>query len=228
MSIEVAKYSEINDDLTATLHNNGTEGVSQSFVPDANYKLTRAAFFINRKGSPTGTAVVKIYAATGTHGTSAKPTGSALATSDTLDPSVLSTDRKVVSFTFSGAEQITLTAGTTYCVALEYGDSGDFNNAIEAGSDYTGAIHEGNGASLTPTPLWHADAALDMCFYVYSDTDWTTESDVSTTWTDTELVEVAGEAVPVFPMIIGSSISSSYISTSWTDESAVSTPWTSE
>lgn len=92
-------------------------------------KITSASLWTSREGSPTGTVVLKIYNITGTVGTNAKPTGSALATSDSVNLNtfpVWSTTGPI-SFTFSGANQITLTNGTGYCISAEV--SGDIASA---------------------------------------------------------------------------------------------------
>jgi hypothetical protein len=87
-------------------------------------KITSVSIWVSKEGSPTGTAVAKIYSVTGTVGTNAVP-NALLATSDTVNLSTFPTwsTKEARSFAFSGANQITLTNGTDYAVTVEV--SGD-------------------------------------------------------------------------------------------------------
>src|SRR5947207_971022 len=115
-------YSEANftgsvEAIDATAGDDVATG--QSFTSNGGL-LSSAQFHLAKNGSPTGTAVAKLYAATGTFGTDAKPTGAALATSGTLDVSTIPTfPQTLMTFTFSGANQYLMVAGTVYCIALE-------------------------------------------------------------------------------------------------------------
>src|SRR4051794_23390494 len=87
-----------------------------SFVYTANYlgqsftgtglAIGSAQWYMRKSGSPSGNLVAKIYAHSGTYGTNSLPTGVALATSDVVNSTTLPTSFTLVTFTFSGANQI--------------------------------------------------------------------------------------------------------------------------
>ena len=84
MAVLLDSYSENNISDYKGMQGGTDEGVGQSFTGDGGI-LTTAKFFLSRVGSPTGNMTAKIYAHTGTYGTSSELTGSALATSGTVD-----------------------------------------------------------------------------------------------------------------------------------------------
>lgn len=159
MSSIVDSYSESNQ-VSDT-----SSVVGQSFTGDGS-TLDKAVFYLKKSGSPTGSIVAKIYAHSGTFGSTGVPSGSALATSDSVDPAALSTSFALVDFTFSGANKITLTAATKYFVTFEHSLS--FPNYVLIGRDTTSPSHAGN--YVFKTASWNYDAANDLCFYVYGTT----------------------------------------------------------
>ena len=157
-----ASYSESNQDSTTDI-NDTIIGVAQSFTGTGGI-LSSCQFYLKKSGSPTGNAVAKIYAHSGTFGTSSIPTGAALATSDNFDVSTLTTSFALTTFTFSNnANWFTLVNATNYVVAIEYtGTSSDF---IQIGYDGSAPGHGGNYSSLTTT-TWTPVSGRDVCFYV--------------------------------------------------------------
>lgn len=151
-----------------------TTGLAQSFIAPYNFTLHTAGFTI-RKGTavPTGTLALRVYAHTGVFGVSSMPTGSALAVSDTFDPNTLTNTLTSTKFTFSGANQIALTAGTPYALSLEYTDGGGSHTIqmkiISGNPNY----HPGNNAYKSGS-TWVVDSGVgantDLEFYV-SDND---------------------------------------------------------
>lgn len=120
-----------------------------------------------KTGSPTGTMYAKVYAITGTYGTDATPTGAALATSDGVDVASLTTSYNLITFTFSGANRITLTADTYYAVIVEYA-GGDSSNYLRVGADNSSPSHDGNRIGWSnSSSTWSASSTTDVCFYVY-------------------------------------------------------------
>lgn len=124
---------------------------------------------------PPANIVVNIYAATvGTVGLNAKPAegSSPLATSDLVPVSAISggADGGLVDFTFSGANQIDLTAGTAFCIAVEKEDHLPFPLAtpqpkVNGGLSWSGG-HYGNCGYKQNT--WGSDPGADMIFYLYT------------------------------------------------------------
>lgn len=160
-----ASYSEANQDAATALNSGGTVGASQSFAGN-NGVLSSCRFMLKKTGSPTGTAVCKIYAHSGTFGTSSVPTGAALATSGTLDVSALFTTYALAEFKFTGASNITLNSGTNYVLTVEY-SGGSVGNTVDVGRDASAPGAAGNFATYNGVS-WTAVSGSDACFYVYT------------------------------------------------------------
>ena len=130
--------------------------------------LSSVDFFIRKSNSPTGNITARIYAHTGVFGTSSKPTGAILAESNPVDISTLSElSLSLVSFTFSGTNNIELTNGVQYIVSIYYNGSSDVHKLI-VGADGTGE-HQGNICHYANnTATWGATATYDLIFYVYA------------------------------------------------------------
>src|SRR3990170_1331257 len=93
-------YSETNADGYGNLHNDATK-IGQSFNASFGATLNTCQFYLKKTGSPTGNAVAKLYAHSGTYGTSSIATGAALATSGTLNVATLTTSAVLKTFTFA-------------------------------------------------------------------------------------------------------------------------------
>jgi len=106
-------YSESNFSSQDGLSSAYSTGHAQSFTCGFNCNLDSAKFYFSKGGSPTGNAYAKVYAHSGTYGTSSVPTGAALATSDAVDVSGLSAALNLKTFNFSGANRISLSASTS-------------------------------------------------------------------------------------------------------------------
>jgi len=141
------------------------QGAGQSFTAIATYtEVDSVSFEMKKQNSPTGSAYAKIYNYTGTPGSDAIPTGAALAVSDALDVSTLTTSYVVKTLTFSGANRITLTPSQNYIITLEY-IGGDSSNVIMIGYDYTAPADDGNGCWIQDS-VWGEDSG-DTPFILY-------------------------------------------------------------
>src|SRR5688500_6260723 len=118
MATLVDSYSEINQNTSDTTNSSFRYWEGQSFTGDGS-TLNNVQFFQHKVNSPTGNAVVYIYAHSGTFGTSSTPTGSPLAVSDNVDVSTFPSSFGLITYNFSGANKITLVNGTKY-IALFY------------------------------------------------------------------------------------------------------------
>lgn len=171
LEIDSASLDTVVDSFSnATIDNGGflyssfpAEG--QSFTPNATGNINRASFWLKRSGSPTGTGVVKIYAHSGTYGTSSVGTGTALATSDPVNLAAISTSvYEKVTFQFSAGEQISLTSGTRYVAVVEY-TGGDASNYFLMGFDGSSPTHGGNRVYKNGSS-WTAWSAGDCSFEI--------------------------------------------------------------
>ena len=140
--------------------------VGQSITGDGS-TLDSIKYYLNKVGLPTGYAYAKIYAHSGTFGTSSVPTGEPLAISDGYEVSNLTGELQLITFNFSGINKITLTDSTKYVSTVEY-SNGDVDNNITAGCDASSPTHAGN-ASYCSGGSWIASSNVDLCFYVYGD-----------------------------------------------------------
>ncbi|MFA5696431.1 MAG: hypothetical protein WC917_03205, partial [Bacilli bacterium] len=107
----------------------------------------------------------RLYEVTGTPGSTAKPTGSPLATSDVFDSSLAPTSG-LFTFNFSGAERYLLVPNTNYIITVQY-SGGDTNNKVNIGLDSTSPTHAGNLSYSANGTTWGAIAGYDLIFYVY-------------------------------------------------------------
>lgn len=141
--------------------NDVTFGVGQSVTGDGG-KLANIVFYLSKSNSPTGTAVAKVYAHSGVFGTSSTPTGTALATSKTLDVSTLTGSLSEVTFNFADQNQnVTLAAATQYVITLEY-SSGTATNTVNVARN-SSSVHGGN-LSTYASSTWTANSAQDAYF----------------------------------------------------------------
>jgi len=154
-------YASSNYSEGASL-NNTNHGIAQSFTGIAG-KITSCQFHLSKANSPTGNAVAKLYAHTGTYGTSSKPTGTALATSGNFDVSTLTGTPTLTTFTFTGANIYEICRATNYVLAIEY-TSGDASNTVDVGYDNSSPTHGGNLAVADTGFTWTEDATKDGIF----------------------------------------------------------------
>lgn len=158
-------YPESNYETTgvALFYTGWLDEGGQSFNGDGNV-LSSVRLYLAKRGTVTGNAVVKIYAHTGTYGSTGVPTGSALATSENIDVSTLSTGMALTTFTFTGANRITIEAGTKYFWTLYYTNGTDVSNCVVLGGDDVAPSHAGN--STYDESGWVAQSSKDRIFYV--------------------------------------------------------------
>lgn len=141
----IAEYDASNEDGTYSLYTGADLKLGESFAVTTSRVLSTAKFRLSKEGSPTGTICAKIYAHSGTYGSSSVPTGSALATSADVDVATLTTSSAWIDFAFSGANAITLSASTNYCIALEFtSTSSNSSNYVKVGLDATSPSYGGN------------------------------------------------------------------------------------
>ena len=154
-------YSEVNQDVYFAMRSTGTIKSGQAITLAATQALTSCKFFLRLTNSPTGNAVAKVYAATGTVGTNATGTGSALATSNTFDVSTLTASFALIEFTYTSPYRAI--AGD-YVIVLEY-EGGDGTDYIRLGTDTSSPTHYGN--SVFYQSSWDYNASGDAIFYLY-------------------------------------------------------------
>lgn len=179
----VDSYAETEVDAGTNL-SDGTATVKGQSFTGLTGKILYCKFYLKKSGNPTGNAVAKLYAHTGTYGTSGLPDGAALATSDNLDVSTLGAAYALTTLTFTGAQQYSMSGGTYYVIVLEY-SAGDGSNYVIMGCDTGSPTHVGNGVYYDTQ--WRV-SVNDRAFYVYKEdlgATTTTSSTSSTTTSST-------------------------------------------
>jgi len=156
----IDSYSESNYDNDQALNNTFSK-LAQAFTCSTLSILTSCKIYSKKTGSPTGNAVAKLYTISGTYGTNAVPTGTALATSGNLDVSTITTSNTLITFTFADGYEM---QPGQYCICIEY-SNGDASNYVRWGSDETSPSHGGNGSRYSDS--WTGSNVWDFCFYVY-------------------------------------------------------------
>lgn len=157
------EYPSINFNASYTMQSGGITAIAQSFIGVAGVLDTAYMRFSASVFSASGNVVLKIYAHSGTFGTSSVPTGSALATSDAINANTFPSGANDIEFTFSGAEKITLSSGAEYVLVAEYSGA----NILINQNDNSSPTHGGNAASFNGS--WSADSGRDLIFGVSVD-----------------------------------------------------------
>jgi len=163
-------YSETNADYFDTSLPQPYQYFGQSFTNTSANTLWSCKFYLKKSGLPANNMYAQIYAHTGTYGSTSKPTGSALATSDAVSASTLTTSSTLITFTFSGANKIALSATTYYVVVLKY-VSAEEEKYVIPGIDTSAVSHSGNTSYSADGSSWSANEGWDMSFYVYGTTN---------------------------------------------------------
>ena len=143
--------------------------VSQSWTTPASpaYLLCKARFKLYKAGSPTGKMVARLYAHSGTFGSSSVPTGAILAESDELDIESLDGTPTWRDFIFTGDNLYSLTENTYYCIVFAL-KSGVVNGSNYVRVRYNSAdVHGGNYALRFNG--WLVYSGYDIAFYVYGE-----------------------------------------------------------
>lgn len=139
---------------------------AQSFAASAyGKKIVRVRFQLKKVGAPTGLARVYLYAHSGTFGSSSIATGAALATSEEIDVSKLTTAYQEIEIRFLDGAQYEMTASTNYVIAIEY-TGGDGSNYVDVRGLASTGTAAGNRASFAGS--WTAAALDDLWFEVYA------------------------------------------------------------
>ena len=161
----IDSYSESNQNDTAYLYAGYRTDYGQSFTSNGS-ALTTAKFYLKKSGSPTGNITFRVYAHSGTYGTSSLPTGPILDITGNLDSSTLTTSFALYELTFANNYQ---TNSGYYVVTVHYA-GGDVDNKVIIGQDSSSPTHGGNVSYLPDGGSWTATNAYDNIFYIYGDT----------------------------------------------------------
>lgn len=111
--------------------------------------------------APAGNITASVYNVTGLNGSTAVPSGAALATSATLAISGLKTTYDWYTLRFTGVNRILLPQ--SFCIGVNY-SGGDASNYLLVETETT-KNHYGNFSTFT-LATWSADTTQDLKFYL--------------------------------------------------------------
>src|ERR1035437_2621786 len=160
----IDSYSESHQSNSYTLYSGAKLYVGQSFTNISPITLDSGKFYLKKSGTPTGNATLQIWSHAGTFGNGYP--ASLLATSGNFDVSTLTTAYGLITFSFSGANRITLSANTNYCVVINY-SGGNSSNYLVVGTDNVTHLAPGNVSYSYNGTSWGTSSGEDVCFYVY-------------------------------------------------------------
>lgn len=173
-------YADFYDLRTTT----GATAFGQGFISPVTKPLSKVTVKLKKTGTPTGNVWIELYLAEVGGLTPGVPTGGVLATSNTLNATMVSGSATDYEFTF--ASEYTLTATTQYCIVLQ----GDYTIT---GSDYVTTYGKdttnpyANGifsVYSSATAQWYPSAYADMYFMTYysdvNDTKYPSQKAVKT------------------------------------------------
>jgi len=145
---------------------NGTvSGRGQSFtMVGTNQRIGSAKFYLFRSGGATGTVRAGVYKHTGVFGVNGKPIGAALSYSDSVDILTLNNgfgNYGIITFNFTGANQVELNATTNYFITVER-NALIFRGQVGEG---VGPGDAGNGAAYSNS-AW-VNSGSDHIYYAY-------------------------------------------------------------
>ena len=164
MAVEVIDSCPIGNSGAAAQSVN--TGIGQSFTGDGT-PLTSCSFYLSSSFvALTGTLYATLYAHTGTFGTSGKPTGPILATSKSVNGSLVTPTESLVKLGFVGDQQVTPVNGTNYVIVLVHIGDSVSNHCWARRTDPVSA-HAGNG-SYKDTNWIVLPSSYDFVFYVFS------------------------------------------------------------
>ena len=157
-------YASSNQSGSVSQYLGNNEQVGFSITLASGHSIQSVKFWMKKLGSPTGLMQAKIFASTGTVGTSGLPTGTVLQSSLYSDSESLTTSFALVEFTF---EEPYVAAAGDICILLEY-KKGDSSNNVIVGTDSSSPTHGSNVFKTnTANSSWSADTSQDLIFSLY-------------------------------------------------------------
>jgi hypothetical protein len=167
MSTLIDSYDESNQTTNYTV-TYGQSAHGQCFhVQGGNFSLDSCKFYLKRSSTSFDeNSYAKLFALTGTFGSTALPTGSALATSDPV--SGIPTTFTLITFDFTGDDRYEMQSGVDYFIVFQDVDVGSAPS-YTIGRDGDTPTHDGNIAVYDEdTEEWRTGTG-DLIFYVYGE-----------------------------------------------------------
>jgi hypothetical protein len=151
------------------LASSNRQRLGQTFTPAVTGLRERFDVRLFKNASAAGTLYLELYATS-----SSLPTGAALATSDKIDQSLISTSSQTIAFIFRSP--VSLTAGTEYALVLRSTQSIDATNYISWRLSTAGVYSGGQAVQYDGTTWSAVSSGYDFVFY-----DYVTQNDTAVT-----------------------------------------------
>ena len=167
----IDSYSSTNKDSNYTI-DSVEEAHGQAFTMGGTARdLCKAHFNLRFDFDPGETATIRaaLYACTGTPGTNGRPTGAALAVSNSRELTSADNDSEYRDREFVFPTPYTLEAGTNYCIVLECTAHGGSGADVKIGKDHSSPTHTGNMCTHFSDAAGWSSSADDLCFGIYYD-----------------------------------------------------------
>jgi hypothetical protein len=159
----IASYSESNQNYNGALATGQKLGQSVMGIGES---MPLCKFYLKREGTGGGgNFIAKVYAHSGTFGTSSVPTGSSLVDSNPVAVSTLGLAYTLISFIFD--TPYTLANGTPYVIVLDFTGTTSGGNQPVFGAK-SGNPHGAGNDCLYYDGAWHANASVGLCYYLYN------------------------------------------------------------
>lgn len=152
-SATVASPSDTNCDSSQLM--------GQSFQVQNSCNLDNLIIDVKKVGTISGSFQFEIYAMTGTYGSTSKPTGSPIATSDSISTAGITTSYATITAYFTGANAIAMTTGQQYVLVCNYAATA-YPNALLF-KNKTPSFHGGNQSYKTGG-AWTELGSYDIIF----------------------------------------------------------------
>jgi hypothetical protein len=149
-----------NGTYTGIRYNTNLDEVGQQFTVSTSGPLPFLDLMLQKVLSPTGYIKIAIYADSG-----GLPTGAALATSDNIDVSLISTTAQLIRFPFRSP--YSLTAGTVYHFVTISTSAVSASNYIQVIRDTTGGYANGTLEQRNDAGTWSEVAGNCLYFRIY-------------------------------------------------------------
>jgi len=159
----LTSYSEAGLNNSSNLSSASYLNAGETFKLNDNSRITHAAMWLNKAGSPTGDVTYNLYAHSGTYGSTGVPTGSVLVSSATLSAAsiVLGFNRYELAFSSS----YLIAANTPLVLICNFAPTfSDVTNYVRVGNEI-GGTYGGNYTDDSGGSFGY-DAGQDMCFEI--------------------------------------------------------------
>ena len=179
VNVDVVYYALIDEYPSENVTAGGTSAAGKAFkigqaFTSASYpsRLRSCRFYLSKSGTlnPTDALIsAKLYAMTGTYGSTGIPTGSPLATSTSVLFSSVPSSYGWVEFTFPTA--YTLNANTNYCISVEIDTTIVSGSLIVCFDGIPPTTHDGNAFNWKSDygGYWSNVSSQDVIFEVYGE-----------------------------------------------------------